>query len=112
MIHYELALLIAIFAFTYSYLLTEENQIFNNLYNALESLLTDANGKTHWLFNVLIGCEKCVAGQIALWIYFSQNIFGYILDPFHTILNHLFFVTTAIFFTALIKNIYIKTNTK
>ena len=111
MIHYELALLIAILAFTYSYLLTEEKQIFNRLYNALESLLTDANGRIHWLFNVLIGCEKCVAGQIALWIYFSQNIFGYILDPFQTILNHLFFVAFTIFFTALIKNIYIKTNT-
>ena len=111
MIKYELALLIAIFAFTYSYLLTEEKQIFNGLYNWLESILTDANGKTHWLFNVLIGCEKCVAGQIALWIYFSQNIFGYILDPFQTILNHLFFVAFTIFFTALIKNIYIKTNT-
>jgi len=109
MIQYEISLLIAVFAFVYTNLLTDEDQLFNGLYNWLETKLTNLDGTIHWLFNITIGCEKCVAGQLALWIYLYCNPINYILHPLRTFFLHLAFITVTILITALIKNIYKQT---
>lgn len=107
MINYELGFLIALFAFTYSYLLTQPHAMFNGIYNKLyKAFKTDEriqNGKGyHPLFMILIHCEKCIAGQFALWLYLKTNFYHY--NP----LQHLFFVCYCIAFAAVIKHTYTK----
>lgn len=110
MIPYEIGVLIAVFAFVYTNLLTDEKQIFNGLYNWLESRLIDKKtGKTHWLFYVTIGCEKCVAGQLALWIFLYNNPINYITNPLKTSFLHFAFITFTILTTEIIKNIHKQT---
>ena len=107
MIDYEFGILIGIFAYVYACILTDEEQLLNGVYNWLEYKLIDPlTGKKHWVFNILIGCEKCIAGQIALWLFLYKNIHGYILYPFDTFLKHIFFITFTIFVTVMIKKIH------
>lgn len=96
MIDYEFAILISVFSFVYTVLLTDVDMIFNYLYNFLENNTKKKDGSNRWYFYVLIGCEKCVAGQLALWLYLKKNIIGYILNPFDTAVNHALFITFAI----------------
>ena len=111
MINYQLGLLIAIIAFTYSYLLTRPNALFCGLYNFLDIKLNakrDGLGP-HWLFMILIHCEKCIAGQAALWIYLYLNWQTYIYNPnFETAFYHVAFTCYCILLAAVIKEIYTK----
>jgi hypothetical protein len=111
MINYELGLLIAIFSFVYSNILTEGEMILNPLYNWLDCKLNKGcnNVEFHWLFKVLIHCEKCISGQLALWLYFFYNFYDYVFNfsP-ELILYHFFFITFAILCTITIKGIYNK----
>lgn len=112
MINYELALLIALCAFTYSVILTQPKMILNSLYKTLaEVFVTEsAQGqKEHWIFKIIIHCEKCVAGQWALWIYAYTEGWNYLSSPVETLFNHLAFILVTIFLTLPIKFIYNKT---
>lgn len=113
MINYELGILIAVLAFVYSNLLMEPDAMLNGFYNRMDLFFkTDErrkNGKgRHWLFMILVHCEKCIAGQLALWLFPFFNYIGYILNPVRTSLVHLFFVAFAILSAAIIRGIYIK----
>lgn len=113
MIEYEISILIAVFAFVYSNVLTEPNQIFNSLYKRLNVLFKTQEryvlGKgPHWLFKILIHCEKCIGGQIALWMYGFTHIMEYEEYPIETFFLHLAFVTFTILSVCIIKNIYTK----
>lgn len=106
MIEYEIAFLIAIFAYTYAGILTEPNQIFNGLYKKLNFAFNGNTGKKHWLFKIIIGCEKCVAGQIALWLYAITHIMEYQEYPEETPFLHLAFIAFTIFLTSVITHIH------
>jgi len=108
MINYELSLLLAIGAFVFSNLLTDENQILNGVYKWLYKIFkTDErkdDGKpVHPLFMALMYCEKCVAGQWSFWFFLFANFSFYNFNLFFT---HIFFVLTTIFLAALIKLLY------
>lgn len=82
MINYQLAFLLGIGAYVYTNWLTEPRMIFNWLYIKLLRLTEDNHGnESPWylysLFMVLIGCEKCVAGQWALWVFLFINWHDY-----------------------------------
>lgn len=106
MIEYEIAFLIAVLAFTYTNILTEPNQIFNGLYKKLDSLFNGTTGKKHWLFKIIIHCEKCFAGQTALWLYALTHIMEYQEYPWETPFLHIAFIAFTIFLTSLITHIY------
>lgn len=114
MIKYELLILVGIFAFIYSNILTQPTEVLAKLYRFLYKLFRTDNRMLqgqgpHWLFKILIHCEKCVAGQLALWL----SIFGNWNDIFinHNsivILKILLSITFTIFITITIKGIYNK----
>lgn len=113
MINYQLAILIAIFAFVYSSLLTKPNQLFNSLYNKLYDVFKNDQRKEagmglHPLFMVLIHCEKCIAGQAALWLYIYFNGIGYFFWPIETLINHILFVTFTILIADILRNTHNK----
>lgn len=104
MIDYELSLLIAIAAFVYSQILTDAEMILNPVYNYFDKKTTHkGTGKKHWLFKMLMHCEKCVAGQFSLWLYLVFHFQEY------NALNHILFITFTIFLAAITKNIYKQT---
>lgn len=91
---YLLSLQIAIVAYVYSVILTEPDMLLNKVYIELQnSKLPD------WFFKPLIGCFKCVSGQMALW--------GYVLfiRPY-SIFEHVFFICLTIFISYIINKIY------
>jgi hypothetical protein len=108
MINFQLAFFIAVTAVVYSYILTRPNALLNGFYNwAYVFFKTDERSNQgrpfHPLFMVLIHCEKCVAGQAALWLYLISNWHKY------HFLQHVFFTAFTIIIAGLIKNIYTKT---
>lgn len=109
MINYEICFLIAVFAFVYACILTEPNMLLNPIYVRLDKAFgTFGKSEKHWVFKLLIHCEKCIAGQIALWYYLIDHWYGYEVDLFFTIAEHLFTITMAIFMVCIIKNTYTK----
>lgn len=104
MIDYELSFLIAVLSVVYTNLLTDSNMIFNGIYNWLDrKFKNDQRGKNHWLFMIIIHCEKCFAGQVAFWIFiylhFANEKHEY--DP----LIHVFFVAFTILSAYILNNI-------
>lgn len=98
----EYSLCISVIAFVYAEILTDETIVFGKIYSFLEKHLPQ------WLFDPIIGCSKCVAGEIALWHYllthvkagcFFNNFFIYGLDykfDYHILLICLSILTTKI----------------
>lgn len=115
MIDYELSFLIAVCAVTYVCILTDPGMIFCELYKWLDERLNSIDQpcsatcercrKPSWwkkfLFKIVIGCEKCFAGQAALWTYFV------VCTQYH-VLQHVFFILVTIFLTSVIKGLYYK----
>jgi hypothetical protein len=91
---FEYCLAISIIAFVYADLLTDSTMIFGKLYLFLEKHLPEI------VFNPIIGCSKCVSGQIALWHYLLLSKFEYNWE------NHIFIVCLTILLTTTIKILY------
>lgn len=113
MINYEFAILIGVFAFVYSNLLTEPDALLNKLYNRLDIFFKNdvrqMEGKgRHPLFMILIHCEKCIAGQIALWGFGYDNYIWYYFEPLKAAGTHLIFVAFAILTAAILRGLYHK----
>lgn len=90
--------LIAIFSIVFCWILTDEDMILELPYLWLRSKLE----KYSFIWLPLFGCPKCNAGQIAFWSYlFFDHYLWY---------EHIYFVTTTIFLTWLLMNIYKKLN--
>lgn len=105
-----IAFLISILAFTYSYILTQPGEIFSSLYLKLDILFKNdkrmIEGKgMHPIFKLLIGCPKCVSGQLSLW-YFVLNNFENL--TYKLIFDLPLFVALTIFLTCIISLIYNK----
>jgi hypothetical protein len=92
------ALEIAIIGVVYSSILTQPDMILDRWYIFLEQKI----GNKSWLFNPLVGCYKCVTGQIALWYYiFTCNHYN--------LWNHMLFISLSIFISIILNFIYVKT---
>lgn len=93
-----LTVAIAISAFTFSNIITEPGQILSRVQDFLERKLPE------WLYKPLIGCQYCISGQWALWIYiylsFTQNDIQY-----HWWL-HLWLIMQSIFVTKIVTYLY------
>lgn len=115
-IPYEYALLIAIGAYTFSVLLTEGEMILSPVYKRLYAFFKtderqDEGKPVHWLFKILMYCEKCVAGQWALWYFLYKEFNTYMYAfTFNLIALHLFFVLLTVFITYLISIVINKIN--
>ena len=114
MINYELLLLIAIFSFVYTNILTQPDQIFSGLYKFLYRFFktderNEAGLSAFWLFKIIIHCEKCVAGQLALWFTVFSNWYKIIIDfDSFVVVTILLSITFCILCTITIKGIYNK----
>lgn len=97
--------------FIYTVVLTRPGEIFSGLYRRLNERFNKIDECTwrkhdHPLFKILIGCEKCNSGQLALWTYpLFIGIRNY--EPLH-IMYHLFAISTAILFSIILNSIYQK----
>jgi hypothetical protein len=106
------SLLISVIAVVYSYVLTFPGEIFFNLYKLLhKAFQTDereAKGLyPHPIFKLLIACEKCVAGQIALWSYLALMWPAYLKFKIAAVaFGHIGFVAMTIFLTVIMKKLY------
>ena len=88
----KLSFAISIIAFTYSVILTEPGMLLEKVASWLAYILPE------WLFMPLIGCERCVAGQMALWYCFLfAKINGF---------DCIFVMSFSIFIVTFIKPVY------
>jgi len=90
---YLLALNIAVVAYVYSVILTEPGMILNPLYRWLDSM--NEKWLPDWAFYPLIGCSKCVSGQMALWYYV-------VTCTSYNLIDHILLISFTIFFVVLI----------
>jgi len=84
---------VSLITYVYSVILTEPGMLLTGLWKWLES-----KHLPEWIFNPLINCFKCVAGQVALWSFFF-------LFPYN-IFNHIFFISLTIFISLIINKLY------
>lgn len=84
--------------------------ILNWLYNWLWAVFKNderTNGG-HWIFKIIIGCEKCLAGQISLWLFLYLNYQQYLYAPLETAMAHILSVVFSIFCAATLLGVYTK----
>jgi len=86
-------LLISILSWTYVHILTTEDMIFEKIDKWMD-------GK---FIHKIMGCEYCLAGQLALWYFVYDRWYTY--DP----IEHVLMVGLSIFIVKLINN-YVKKN--
>jgi len=105
------AMIIAITATTYSTILVLPGEIFGGLYGKLDILFkTDKRNEQgkgiHPIFKMIMQCEKCVAGQWALWSYLIYMFPIYKEGVWILVLPHLGFIGLSIFLTLITKKLY------
>lgn len=91
---------IALVAYTYSIVLTAPGMLLDWLYIWMSGKLEKDHEK---LFNVLINCPKCVAGQWSLWIFFFTPYF----DGVNSIPIHLSFIASTIWVSIILNKLYL-----
>lgn len=84
--------IIAICAVIYSTILAEDRMILGWLRQRLEKF-------PEWIYFPLIGCFKCVSGQLALWMYVLLHYWNY------DIFSHVSFICVTIFISLIINKI-------
>lgn len=77
-------ILIAIVAYVYHFILTEQGMILGWWFNLCKKLPV-------WLFEPLVGCIYCVTGQIAFWFYLINYFHHYVL------IHHILYICVSIF---------------
>lgn len=121
------AFLLALTAFVYCFVLTDGGMILNFWFNFLDrwigptsatnqrsgtgALYDSPNVKPRciWLFKMLVGCCKCVAGQFACWGFFYV-INRQVPRPYDPV-EHVIFISFAIYTVKFIAQAYTwKTN--
>jgi hypothetical protein len=88
------AIAVALVAFVYAEILTAPGMLLNSWYNYV------ARNAPDFLFKPLAGCIKCVAGQLALWVYMVNYWHSYSIQA------HVFYICFAIFITLLLNKIH------
>lgn len=89
---------VVVIAFVYSYVLTQPDMILNRWYRFL------AQKAPAWLFYPLVHCEKCVSGQLALWIY--PLLIISLMDVSYNLFMHIWYITQCILEVIILKSIY------
>lgn len=105
--NYELAFLFGVIAFVYSNLLTQPEHLLAwwyrfwfDFFKGNERIMS---GKPrHPLFMVIVHCEKCIAGEFALWYYLYHHYNDY------DFIYHISFISLSILFASCIRGIYFK----
>lgn len=92
---------IAIIAYTFSVLMTDQGDIFEWYYHILDKLKMKRRWYSHFA-NPLGWCEKCFAGQLALWYYLYKN-WGAV-----DICGLIAFICLSVFLTVLIRKFKLK----
>lgn len=99
-----IAFISALIAFVYSVVLTQPKEILHGwglfLYEITYNHQKEDN---HWIYRLLISCEKCIAGQLCLWWYLIRNFNSYSPDK---IIYHICTICLGIFLTIILKKIY------
>ena len=90
----EISLMCAVVGYVYSEILTDTGMILHGLRNWSESNLK------RWLYKPLIGCFKCVIGQLSLWVYMITQWSSYSLT------EHVFTVCASILIASFIDKLY------
>lgn len=83
---------IAVIAYVFL-LLTEDKMIFGWYGRLIERIKYD------WLYYPMGGCEKCFAGQLALWYYLIKHFASY------NLFNHVWFISAVILTVLIIDKI-------
>lgn len=108
-----MAFKISMIAYVYSCILTGPGEVFSSLYKKLEEKLSE---KWPRLFKVLIDCEKCIAGQLALWSVLVLLVRDVVLlhgatgqlwtwELFRPV-TWFYIISLAIFFTQILKRLH------
>lgn len=107
----QLSFCIAVVAYVYCCILPAPNMIlyrwFVFLHNkAAASVRYNRHKAAHdvWWFKILIGCEKCFAGQVAFWLYayMCWQAGGYSIG---LAAYHVFFICMSILLTVAIRKL-------
>ncbi|MFT4203491.1 MAG: hypothetical protein QM610_06205 [Chitinophagaceae bacterium] len=93
--YYLVALTVGIGAFTYTHILVGPGMLLEKVNDWAQLHLPP------WLYKPIIGCEKCVAGQWALWSYIA------VFDRYDW-KWHMLFTLLAIFLADIVTKIYYK----
>lgn len=97
----------AVIGFIYSDVLTEPDMIFHKLFKGLESWLSP---EFDFIFKPLIGCFRCVSGQIALWLFIIFLGSSYISNEMIVILKvcliHIYTICLTIYISWILSKIY------
>jgi hypothetical protein len=90
-------IVIAIIAYVYQQILTEPDMILEWWYNLCKKRLPK------FLFDPVVGCVYCVAGQMSLWYYLATRWNNY------NFIHHIAFICITIFCIEIIMTIKNKT---
>lgn len=107
------SLLIAIAAVVYSYILTQNGEVFGGLYGVLDRLFQSDRRACrglgpHPIFKMIMWCEKCVAGQMSLWIFLYVAFPFYRRGQLFIMVPHALFICLGIFLALCVKKFYTK----
>ncbi len=93
---------VALVGFTYSVILTDGGMILDFWYIFLQRKVSNEK-----LFNVLVGCSKCVSGQLALWVFFFTPYFNWWHEfHFEWAIIHLLFIIITIWFSLILNKFH------
>ena len=95
--------------YVYASHLTDGGQILNGWYNFLDRKIgTESDNPQMWLFMPLVGCYKCVTGQMALWSFLYLYWELYTIDALLTLSLHITTICGAILLAIFYDRIYFK----
>jgi hypothetical protein len=92
---------IIIIAFVYGVILMENGMIMSYVYRFFQERINSEIDQD-WRFKFWLSCEKCIAGQMALWIY--PIYFPY--WDFNGLFEHVFFICSVILSVVVLKIAY------
>lgn len=90
---YSTALQIAVIAYVYAVILIEPDMLLAEFYLQLRIRI----GRYKWIFKPLIDCDRCVAGQIALWYSVYNSL---------TVAQSISLIALSIFLTQILQKIH------
>jgi hypothetical protein len=109
----SLGLSYGLIACVYAVILVEPSMLLNPLYNKLDNSIGNVAQKRaleagkkarfFWLYKLLIGCPRCVAGQAGVWL----TLLVVLTEPIkYSFFGHLFAVAVSIFSVNLFIKLY------
>jgi hypothetical protein len=91
---------IIVIGFVYGVVLMENGMIGSYVYRHFENKYGGID--EDWRFKFWLSCEKCISGQLALWVYPFINPYW----CFQGFIDHVFFICASILGVIIIKRVY------